>query len=58
MSNNLLAVVALIYIYVAAEMLYKREYGSALAWFCYALANFGFIVQYILEAKRRMSGEN
>lgn len=53
MSNNLIAIVALIYMYVAAEMLYKREYGSAMAWFCYALANFGFIIQYVLEASRR-----
>jgi hypothetical protein len=53
MSNNLLAVVACIYIYVAFTMFAKRDYGSAMAWFFYAMANIGFILQYILDASRR-----
>lgn len=53
MSTPLIALVAIIYLYVAIEMLCKREYGSAMAWACYALANIGFIIQYALEISRR-----
>jgi hypothetical protein len=56
-STYLLAIVAAIYAYVALEMLLKRDYGSAMAWFFYAMANVGFITQYILEAKRGMTNE-
>jgi hypothetical protein len=56
-STYLLAIVAAIYAYVALEMLLKRDYGSAMAWFFYAMANVGFITQYILEARRQVTNE-
>lgn len=48
MSNPLLVVTILIYGYVAFEYLIKKEFGMALAFLAYAVANIGFILHNIL----------
>ena len=51
MSNPLLVVTILIYGYVSFEYLLKKEFGMALAFFAYAVANIGFILHNILSNK-------
>jgi hypothetical protein len=46
-------VVACIYGYVAFEKFMNKDYGNALAWACYGIANVGFIWQGIIEIARR-----
>ena len=43
MSNTLLAVVAVMYVWVAVDMFYAGKDGMALAFAAYAVANIGFI---------------
>jgi hypothetical protein len=43
MSSWLLAIVAVIYLGVAISYARERDYGMALAFIAYALANVGFI---------------
>lgn len=43
MSNTLLVIVAFIYAYVSYDYTNKGNYGMALAFLAYALANIGFI---------------
>lgn len=43
-SPTLLGIVALIYVYVAWSYWQNRQTGMALAFFAYAIANIGFMI--------------
>ena len=49
MSTPLIAIVAIVYGYVAIEYLLTGRYGLALAWAAYAVANLGFIIDGIMR---------
>lgn len=49
MSNPLLVITVLIYGYVSTEYFIKSEFGMALAFFAYAVANVGFILHNLID---------
>jgi len=42
MSSGLLVFCGFIYIWVSIGFIRAHHYGNAVAWFAYAMANFGF----------------
>lgn len=44
MNNYLLALITLVYTYVAGEYFWKGNYGMGISFLCYAGANIGFII--------------